>query len=125
MDFAPLTARYPNIRSAYHRPRGPTYLDHIPDTEITASYDMDVPAMHLEQHERGIHAVRRGTGSARVTGAWTGSPGPRVRPPGLRRADRIRGPGPRRGRRVAAGTCSTRRRALPATPGWAGSRAAA
>jgi hypothetical protein len=28
---------------------------------------MDVPAMHLEQHERGIHVVRSGIGGARVT----------------------------------------------------------
>jgi hypothetical protein len=28
---------------------------------------MDVPAMHLEQHERGIHVVRPGTRGAGVT----------------------------------------------------------
>jgi len=30
------------------------------------SYDMDAPAMHLEQHERGNHVVWPGTGDARV-----------------------------------------------------------
>jgi hypothetical protein len=30
---------------------------------------MDVPAMHLEQHERGIHVVRSDTDGAGVTEA--------------------------------------------------------
>jgi hypothetical protein len=39
---------------------------------ILGSYCMDAPAMHLEQHERGNHAVRSGTGGAEVTGACSG-----------------------------------------------------
>src|SRR2546429_9669943 len=34
--FRPADRLIPNIRFAYHRPPGPTYLDQIPDTEVTA-----------------------------------------------------------------------------------------
>jgi hypothetical protein len=36
---------------------------------------MDVPAMHLEQHERGIHVVRSGARPASEA-AWPYNPDP-------------------------------------------------